>query len=100
MAKQFENSNFPMAQRDEEEKAEDLSVKAVEEDLSAGVAQLAAARVVAEMRESAAIRKFIAGMDTFGALSSGDPARVDEWLEHVTKNPMAYCQRMSTRHHM
>ena len=93
------NEHFPMAQKEEEEKVVDLTVARAEEDLSAGVAQLAAARVTAEMREAAAIRKFIHDMDPFWEVaSSPNPARVGEWLDHVALNPLEYCRRMSARH--
>ena len=99
MAKQFEVENFPMAQRDEEEKAVDLSVKPVEEDLSVGVAKLAMAGVMARMREDAAIRAYIQDMDPFWEVaSSPNPAAAGAWLDQVAANPMEYCRRMSARH--
>ena len=100
MAKQFENEHFPLAQKEEEEKAEDLTmVKAVGvEDFSAVLGRLATAKVMTEMRENAAVKRFIWESDPFFPIVAGNPASARAWLDQVALNPAEYCRQMSERH--
>src|SRR5277367_6055501 len=95
----FENEHFPLAQKEEEEKAVDLTTKTVVvEDFSVVMGRLASARVAMEMRENATIKRFIWESDPFFPIVTGNPASARAWLDQVALNPAAYCRQMSERH--
>src|SRR5277367_3173017 len=102
MAKQFENEHFPMAQKEEEEKAVDLTAAktVVNDGVSTALGKLVCATKTVEMRENAAIRRFIQETDPYwNAITRPDPVLARELLERMAANPVTFCQEMSTRHH-
>ena len=73
----------------------------VEIEISLACGKMASASAAAEMRQATAIHAFIANTDPYRAvMTSPNPVRAGAVLDEMALNPMAYCQKMSGRHHM